>query len=176
MRIAYQGELHSYSSLAVAELFPNDEAIGLESFEACFDALDSGDVDRLVLPVSNTSTGEIKAVVERLENYEQVAETTLPVGHALLVVPGTDLSLIRRVFSHPVALDQAARYLADRNWLAVPTTDTAGAAREVAEAGDPTVAALASPRAAAYGLEVAATGVVDHESNATHFVALQRST
>lgn len=176
MRIAYQGELHSYSSLAVAELFPGDEAIGLESFEACFDALDGGSVDRIVLPVSNTSTGQIDAVAERLADYEQIAETTMPIGHALLVLPGADLSLIKRVFSHPVALDQAAHYLAERNWVAVPTTDTAGAAREVAEAGDPTLAALASPRAAAYGLEIAATGVADHDTNATRFVALKRST
>ena len=174
MRIGYQGEPHSYSSLAVAELFSDHEAVGFRSFAACFEAVQSGAVDRLVLPVSNSITGDIEEVRGRLSEFEEVGELTMAIGHALLILPGADVSRIARVKSHSVALSQAAGYLAERGWAAVVTTDTAGAAREVVEAGDPTTAALASPRAAVYGLEIAETAVADAADNNTRFVALKK--
>ncbi|MDH3425202.1 MAG: hypothetical protein OEM22_00890 [Acidimicrobiia bacterium] len=173
MRIGYQGEPHSYSSMAAAEIFADDEAVGFRSFVGCFEALENGAVDRLVLPVSNSITGPIEEVVAGISELEKVGETTVAIGHALLVLPGADLSKIARVKSHSVALGQAANYLAERGWASVVTTDTAGAAREVVEEGDPTTAALASPRAAAYGLEIAETSVADEAGNQTVFVAVK---
>ena len=64
MRIGYQGEPHSYSYRATAELFPNEESVGLYTFFDAFVALEEGRVDRLVLPVENSTTGSVLPVLD----------------------------------------------------------------------------------------------------------------
>ena len=70
MRIGYQGEAHSYSYRAVGEIFPDADKIGYASFIACFNALDDGSVDLLVLPVENSTTGSVLPVLDRLAGAE----------------------------------------------------------------------------------------------------------
>ena len=94
MRIGYQGEAHSYSYRAVGELFPGSEPVGYPSFVASFNALDEGSVDRLVMPVENSTTGSVLPVLDRLagaEGREPVSirkEHLVEIRHALLGVPG----------------------------------------------------------------------------------------
>ncbi|MCL1598291.1 MAG: prephenate dehydratase, partial [Actinomycetia bacterium] len=66
MNIGYQGEPHSYSYRAATELFPDDEYIGYKGFAAAFGALEQGSVDRLVVPVENSTTGSVLPVLDRL--------------------------------------------------------------------------------------------------------------
>ncbi|GIU91409.1 MAG: prephenate dehydratase [Acidimicrobiia bacterium] len=175
MRIGYQGETHSYSDRAAEELFPGHRRVGFPTFVAAFEALRAGRIDRLVLPIENSTTGSVLPVLDRLlpGNAHIVAEHLVEVRHCLLGLPGADLGSIERVRSHPEALAQAEATIAARGWTPVPAGDTAGAVREVAEKGDPTEAALA-PEAAAepYGLEVLARNVMDREHNTTRFVVV----
>jgi prephenate dehydratase len=180
MRIGYQGEERSYSHRAVGELYPAAEAVGLHSFVEAFAALDRGDVDRLVLPVENSTTGSVLPVLDRLPGSKDhdpiaiMAEHLVEVRHALLGVPGADLAGVRTVRSHPEALSQAEATLLDLGVDAVPTADTAGAVREVAATGDPSVAALAPPEAAeAHGLVVLRSDVMDRAHNTTRFLVLR---
>ena len=175
MRIGYQGEAHSYSYRSAGEMFPDAERIGFASFAAAFHALAAGDVERLVLPIENSTTGSVLPVLDRLVAAPAsiVAEHVVEVRHALLGLPSATLEAIKTVRSHPEALGQAEELLVQRGWKAVPTHDTAGAVREVAELGDPTQAALAPPEAAvSYGLQVLASDVIDREHNTTRFVVL----
>jgi prephenate dehydratase len=179
MRIGYQGEPGSYSYRAVGELFPECEPVGLRGFSAAFAALESGDVDRLVVPVENSTTGSVLPVLDRLpggggkQPFAIVAEHLVEVRHAILGIPGATLEGVRSVRSHPEALSQAERHLLDLGVEAVVRYDTAGAVREVAELGDSTVAALAPPGSAEiYGLEILQRNVMDRAHNTTRFVVL----
>jgi prephenate dehydratase len=175
MRIGYQGEEHSYSHQVVSELYPGAETRGLTSFPSVFAALADGSVDRLVVPIENSTTGSILEVLDRLavSNASIVAEYYGHVRHALIGRPGATTETIRRVLSHPEALAQARETLAINGWEPVPVPDTAGAVRIIAEGGDPAQAALAPPASRErYGLEILMSDVVDRAHNATRFVVL----
>ncbi|MFZ0491642.1 MAG: prephenate dehydratase domain-containing protein [Acidimicrobiia bacterium] len=175
MRIGYQGEEHSYSHQVVSELFPGASAQGLASFPDAFAALAETEVDRLVVPIENSTTGSILEVLDRLvaSNASIVAEHYGHVRHALIGRPGATAETIRRVLSHPEALAQARETLATNGWEPVPVPDTAGAVRLIAEGKDFAQAALAPPASRErYGLEIIMSDVMDRDHNATRFVVL----
>lgn len=179
MRIGYQGEAYSYSFRAANELFPGAEHVGQHTFVAAFAALEAGDVDRLVLPVENSTTGSVLPVLDRLPGNAEhgpisiVAEHLVEVRHALMGLPGTAVDQVKAVMSHPEALAQVEEHLLVLAVEELPTHDTAGAVREVAERRDPAVAALAPPEAAEpHGLEILQAEVMDRAHNTTRFVVL----
>lgn len=175
MRTGYQGEAYSYSDQAARDLFGDEERRGYPSFATAFDALTAGDVDRLVLPIENSTTGSVLPVLDRLlaGDLTIIAEHLVEVRHCLLGLPGADLAAIRKVSSHPEALAQADGIITAAGWERVPAFDTAGAVRRVAEIGDPTMAALAPERAGAeHGLVVLRRDVIDRHHNTTRFVVV----
>lgn len=181
MRIGYQGEAHSYSYRAVGELFPGSEPVGYPSFVASFNALDDGSVDRLVMPVENSTTGSVLPVLDRLagaEGREPVSirkEHLVEIRHALLGVPGATLDGVRHVKSHPEALAQAERTLNELGIRPVPRHDTAGAVREVSTDANPEIAALGPPEAGPpHGLEILRRNVMDRDHNTTRFFVLAK--
>ncbi len=175
MKVGYQGEPHSYSYRAVRELFPGAQPVGFPTFAAAFAALESGDDERLVLPIENSTTGSVLPVLDRLVAAPAaiVAEHLMEVRHAVLGIPGTPLGLVKRVLSHPEALAQAESTLQDRGWEPVAVYDTAGAVHRVVDDGNPAQAALAPAEAGEHlGLEVLVRDVVDRPHNTTRFVVL----
>ena len=179
MRIGYQGESHSYSHRACLQLFPEAQHIGVHSFPEAFAVLDRGDVDRLVLPVENSTTGSVLPVLDRLPDDGKrnklavVAEHLVEVRHALLGLPNATLDAIKAVKSHPEALAQAAGTLLELDIDPRPRSDTAGAVREVVEDSDPTIAALGPPEAGvAHGMQVLLDSVMDRAHNTTRFFVL----
>ena len=174
MRVGYQGEIYSYSHQVATELFADQQLCGYPNFSAAFSAMKAAEVDRLVLPIENSTTGSVLPVLNRLVTGDLhiVAEYKKVATHSLLGLPGAALSEVRKVFSHPEALSQAERTIARRGWEGVPVHDTAGAVRIVASQGDPEQAALAHISAAALGLEVLLENVVDRVDNTTRFVVL----
>jgi len=176
MSLGYQGEPQSYSDTAAAEMLPEEERVGYSSFAAAFAALASGEVGRLVLPVQNSTTGSILPVLDRLVGggVRIIAEHYLAVQHAILGVPGAELSEVREVRSHPEALTQAAITLARLGCEPMPVHDTAGAVRLVASMKDPTIAALAPAwTAVPHGLEVLMENATDRDHNMTRFALLE---
>ena len=175
MRIGFQGEALSYSDRAAGELFPDDSRRGYSSFVAAFEALAGEEVDRLVVPIENSTTGSVLPVLDRLlpGNTRIVAEHRVEVRHALLGLPGTALDQIKRVLSHPEALAQSESIITHWGWEAIPVHDTAGAVRRVAEARELSDAALAPVVAAeSHGLSVLLKDVIDRDHNTTRFVVL----
>jgi prephenate dehydratase len=176
MKIGYQGEGHSYSHRATTELFPDAEREGFPSFASAFHALRDGEVDRLVLPIENSTTGSVLPVLNRLArngNIHIVGEHLVEVRHALVAPGGATLETIKTVHSHPEALAQADDAIEQRGWRPVPTHDTAGAIRQVAERADPTEAALGSADAAlGHGLHTLQSDFMDQDHNTTRFVVL----
>lgn len=175
MRIGFQGEAFSYSDRASSELFPDHDRVGYPSFVAAFEALAATEIDRLVVPIENSTTGSVLPVLDRLLPADNriIAEHRVEVRHALLGIPGTAMDQIERVLSHPEALSQAEAVITHWGWEPVPVHDTAGAVRQVAEARRPTDAALApTPAAAPHDLAVLMTDVIDRDHNTTRFVVL----
>jgi prephenate dehydratase len=104
-----------------------------------------------------------------------IGEHFMPIHFALLAVPGASEAGITTVRSHSHALGQCRQFIRDHGWRSVVADDTAGAAREIAEAGDPAVAALAPLLAAElYGLDVLSRDVEDEHHNTTRFLVLAR--
>ncbi len=179
MRIGYQGETGSYSHRAVTEVSDTGEPVGYATFAAAFAALESGEVDRLVVPIENSTTGSVLPVLDRLpgddghQAFAIVQEHLVEIRHSIIGMPGADIGALRQVRSHPEALAQAEYYLTALGVEAVPSHDTAGAVREVAEMTDPGIAALAPAwTAVGYGLEVLAGDIMDRDHNTTRFVVL----
>ena len=176
-RIAYQGEPGANSDAASREMFPELEPLPCPTFEDAFDAVSTGLADLAMIPVDNSIAGRV-ADIHRLlpdSGLHIVGEHFLPIHFDLMALPGTRLEDIRTVRSHVHALGQCRRILREHAWTPAIADDTAGAAREVAELADPTIAAFA-PRLAAqlYGLEILAQDVEDTHDNTTRFLVLAR--
>ena len=175
LRVAFQGEEGAFSEeAAYALLGEHAVPVPCPDFADVGTALRSGHADRAVLPVENSIHGSVIPSYDLLASGDFVvlAQYIHPIRLCLAGVPGTSLDQIRRVISHPVALAQCQRFLRSLPHAdAVATHDTAGAAREVAQYGDQTIASVASLRAAhRYGLHVLVEDVQDRADNQTRFL------
>ena len=173
--VAYQGAPGAFSHEACLDLRPWDEAVGFETFQGAIDALLSGQCQFALIPVENSTIGVVEpaATLVGALGVEPVAQVWRPIRHALMAIDGARLSDIRTVESHPIALAQCKDTLAGLNVEVIEHFDTAGAARDVAEAGDPTRAAIAPVGAAeVYGLSILRNDLQDSSDNQTRFVLL----
>ena len=175
--IAYQGEPGSNSQLACAQAWPDHPTVPLPTFEDVFAAVVDGEVERALIPIENSVAGRVADIHHLLptSGLHIVGEHFLPIHFHLMVLPGAPVEKLRTAHSHAHALGQCRRAIRRLGLRAVVAGDTAGAAREVAEAGDPTAAALSpEPAAALYGLEIAERNIEDEAHNTTRFVMLSR--
>src|SRR5688500_3232007 len=151
-RVAFQGEPGAYSDEAAHTWFGEAvETVACREFRDVTKAVSAGEVDFGVLPVENTLAGSVGPALDALLETDLAieGEVVRPIRHCLLAVPGAKADGLQKAMSHPVALVQCIRFFEDRPDVeAVAVHDTAGAARLVAEAKDPTVGALASEAAA----------------------------
>ncbi|WP_172122410.1 MULTISPECIES: prephenate dehydratase [unclassified Devosia] len=176
-KIAFQGENGAFSHAAARNVFPLDEVMGCVTFEETLAAVQSGRADFAVVPVENSLYGRITDIHHLLPQSGLfiIGETYLRVEMNLLGLPGTQLSDIRAVQSLSVALGQCRKFIADNGFRTINAVDTAGSAREVAQKGDPTLAAIASRFAGEiYGLDVLASNIEDADHNTTRFLVLSR--
>ncbi|WP_428148975.1 prephenate dehydratase domain-containing protein [Brevundimonas sp.] len=176
-RTAFQGAPGAFSHEACIELRPWDEHVPFDTFEQAIAAVKSGDCDCALIPVENSTIGSVEpaATLVAEAGLPVVGDAWRPIRMALVAIEGTAIEQIRTVASHPIALRQCTRTLAEMGFEIVEAFDTAGAAREVAELGDRTRAAIA-PIAAAevYGLTVLRNDLQDSDDNRTRFVLLAR--
>lgn len=175
--IAIQGEPGSNSHLVVRENHPDAQTVPCASFEEAFTRVTDGECELAVIPIDNSLAGRVADIHHLLpaSGLHIVGEHFLRIRFSLLGLPGATLDGVRTVASHVHALGQCRHIIREHGWDTVVAGDTAGAAREVAEAGDPARAALAPPLAAEiHGLQVLAEGVEDAAHNTTRFVVLSR--
>ncbi len=176
-RIAYQGEPGANSHQVCREHYPDAAALACASFEDVFAAVEGGEAELAMIPIDNSIAGRVADIHHFLpeSGLHIIAEHFLRIRFHLLGIPGARLEGIRTVHSHVHALGQCRKIIREHDLTPMISGDTAGAAREVAEAGDPTQGALSPPLAAEiYGLEVLAEDVEDEDHNTTRFVVLSR--
>ncbi|MBK1636116.1 prephenate dehydratase [Rhodovulum adriaticum] len=176
-RIAFQGEPGAYSHQACQDARPEMEALPCRTFEDVIEAVRSGAADLAMLPVENSTYGRVADIHQLLplSGLHIVDEAFVRVHINLLGLPGTPLDRIERAMSHTVLLGQCRDFLQTHGIHRVTAADTAGSAQHVAQAGDPTLGALAGDLAAEiYGLDILARHIEDHDKNTTRFLLMAR--
>ncbi|WP_445191467.1 prephenate dehydratase [Sphingomonas sp. Tas61C01] len=173
--VAFQGAPGANSHVAVSEAFPDALPLPCFSFEDAIDAVKEGRADCAMIPIENSLHGRVADIHFLLpeSGLAITGEHFLAIRHALMGLGPRDG--VREAMSHPQALGQCRHWLKAHGIRPASYPDTAGAAAYVAELGDPGVAALAPPGAAAiYGLDLLATDIADADHNMTRFVVLAR--
>ena len=177
MTVAFCGTEGAFSHIATCKLFPYARKLAYKSFEKAYRAVESGECDACILPIENSSNGEVGEVSDLLFSGSLYvnASIELAVSHDLLIHPSTSIKNIKTVISHPQALGQCADYIAKKGFETREFPNTALAAKWVQENADPTVAAIASSEAAEiFGLTVAQKNINQTRNNTTKFFALSR--
>jgi len=177
-RVTFQGELGAFSEEAVAHYFSRRaHPLPCRGFCEAVQRVADGEADYGMIPVENSLAGSVAPAYDALmgADVEVVAELIRPIRHVLMSTAEATMEGLRQVRSHPVALAQCTAFLGGRTHLqAVAVYDTAGAAREVAGKGDPTVGAIAPEGAAErYGLQILATDLQDRMDNQTRFYLIR---
>ena len=177
-KVGYQGVSGSNGEEATHTYFKENwsEIIAHDSFEDVIEALFDGRIDYGVLPIENSSTGEVLDTYDLIKNNDLyiVGEQSIPIENNLIVVPGTKIEDIEEVYSHPQALSQSKGFLKQHSKIkACPYINTATACKYVSELQDKTKAAIASKRPAKlYGLDILEPNINFNKNNFTRFIVL----
>lgn len=174
-KIAYQGERGANSHIACLDVYPDYEPVACRTFEDVIAMVESGEAQLAMIPVENTIAGRVGDIHHLLPatSLHMIGEHLMRIKFQLMALPGTKLEDVESAYSHIMALGQCRNYLRDHKIQARTAADTAGAARQVAERGDPKAAAIAPELAAQeYGLEILARDIEDATHNTTRFVIM----
>jgi prephenate dehydratase len=179
MKVAIQGELGSFSHEAAGLMLKQATVVPCSRSAEVFDRIENATVKAAVIPIENSLAGSVAEHFDLLLARDVFihAEFRLRIRHNLIAPPGSSLSRVRRVFSHPVALDQCREFFRQRPQVqAIPFYDTAGSVRHVI-AEDLQDAAAIAPRQAAgqYGGKILLAGIEDDQQNYTRFLLIDRS-
>ncbi|XCP83406.1 prephenate dehydratase [Roseburia hominis] len=177
IRVVFQGVEGAHSQAAMKKYFGDKvKSFHVATFREAMVAIEEGTADYAVLPIENSSAGAVDQMYDLLVEFENyiVGETYLPIEQMLVGLPGTQLSQIKRVYSHPQALMQSAKFLDSHGtWQQISVANTAIAAKKVVEDKDPAQAAVCSEYAAKYyGLEILEKRINFEADNATRFIVI----
>ena len=179
MRIAIQGEPGSFSHEAAMKLVAGATIVPCSLSADAFSALVNGSVDAAVIPIENSLAGSVSEHFDLLLAHDVTVEreTLLRIRHNLIAISGTSVGEIDRVFSHPVALAQCRRFLANHPRMeSFAFYDTAGSVKQLVELRDRHAAAIASEAAAHYyGAQILQAGIEDNPENYTRFFLVRRT-
>lgn len=176
-RVAYSGIEGAFANIAAKRIFPDAILIPYSDFKSAYDSVEKGECDLAVLPIENSFAGEVGQVTDLMfrGNLYVNGVYSLPISQNLLGVEGASLETITQVISHQQALDQCASYIQEHKLTQFSSSNTAVAAKQVADLKDPTVAAIASLETAElYGLKVIDHDINENHTNTTRFAVFSR--
>ncbi len=176
--IAFQGALGAYSDLACRAACPDFQTIPCETFQIAFEAVQSDKAEYAMIPIDNTLAGRVADVHHLIpkSGLNIVGEHFQSIQHSLMGVKGTKKDTIEHIHSHIHALPQCRKLIAELKAKQHVESDTAGAARIVAELNSPQHAAIASSLAAdIYDLDIIETDVQDANHNTTRFLIFTKN-
>ncbi len=177
MKIAYSGIEGAFAHIAAKRIFPTEELISYGDFRSAYEAVEKGECDYAVLPIENSYAGEVGQVTDLMFQGSLFVNGvyTLNVMQNLLGVKGATVESVRKVVSHPQALEQSSDFIMAHGYTTEEAVNTARAAKMVSELKDISIAAIASEETAAlYGLEVLERGVNGYQDNSTRFAILSK--
>ncbi len=178
MRVGFQGELGAFSQTAIQQLLGTKaEPVPYPRFDEVFAALRNKKVNAAVLPIENTLHGSVHENYDLLlrYNFEITAETSVRIVHNLIAPPGVTFERVRKVYSHPVAINQCLDFFRRHKRIDRMTYyDTAGSVKMIMKEKPGDGAAIASELAAKiYGGKILQSGIEDDRQNFTRFFLLE---
>lgn len=177
--VSYSGVPGAFAEQAAITFFGEQaHTLPVANFREVMEALAKGNADYGVLPIENSSAGNVETNYDLLSEYDMtiVGEQVIEVNQAVMVLPDASLSDIRKVYSHPQALMQCSRYLERMGWEQINMVNTALSAMKVRDDKDKTQAAIASQRAAnLFGLKIVTPIGNNNSNNATRFIILHKN-
>lgn len=178
MKIAIQGELGAFSHEAALRMVPRCTIVPCARSADVFDHVKRGSADGAVIPIENTLAGSVAEHFDLLLTHDVFIQSEFPlrIVHNVIAAPGVKLSQVRRVFSHPVALDQCRDFFRQYpKFDAVPFYDTAGSVKHVIENRLKDAAGIAGRQAATvYGAKIVKAGIEDNKQNFTRFFFIRK--
>ena len=176
--VACQGVEGAYSQLACEKIIRYPSIMYCRTFENVFSAIDSGLCRYGILPIENSLAGSVNSVYDLMIQHHCyiVRSARIKIDHTLLALPGTRMDGIREIYSHEQAIQQCSAFLSGhKEWHVNVCTNTAAAARMVAESGRRDAAAISSGHCAAlYGLECLSSDIQNNSNNHTRFICISR--
>ncbi len=177
MKVVYSGVEGAFGHIAARRAFPGAKIEATSDFAEAYHGVEEGIYDCAVLPIENSYAGDVGAVMDLMFSGSLYVNRVIEieVNHNLLAKPNVSLDKIRTVISHPQALEQCAEYIKAHGWQTISYSNTALAAKYVAEQEDESIAAIASEDTAEiFGLGVLASNIHSARNNTTRFAVLSR--
>ncbi len=177
LKVAYSGVEGAFAHIAAGRIFPESNRVSCRDFKAAYDSVVNSECDVAVLPIENSYAGEVGQTIDLIFSgglfingiYE------LEIHQNLLGIPNATIEDIKKVTSHPQALAQCHDYIALKGLDAEESSNTAVAAKMVADANDKSLGAIASEETAEiYGLKVLETNINKSGENTTRFAVLSK--
>ena len=177
LKVAYSGVEGAFAHIAAGRIFPESDRVPCRDFKAAYDSVVNGECDVAVLPIENSYAGEVGQTIDLIFSgglfingiYE------LEIHQNLLGIPGATAEDIKKVTSHPQALAQCHDYIKRKGIDTEDASNTAVAAKMVADANDKTLGAIASVETAEiYGLKVLEANINKSGENTTRFAVLSK--
>ena len=177
LKVAYSGVEGAFAHIAAGRIFPQGTRASYSDFKAAYDSVVRGESDVAVLPIENSYAGEVGQTVDLIFSGNLFINGIyeLEIHQNLLGVPGATVEDIKKVTSHPQALSQCHDYIEMRGFATEEATNTALAAKTVAEMNDKSLGAIASVETAEiYGLKVIEVNINKSGENTTRFAVLSK--
>ncbi len=174
-KIAFQGQNGAYSHLACTIIAPEMNPYPCKTFEDAFYAVESSSAELALIPIENSQAGRVADIHSLLpsSSLHIIGEYFQRVRHNLLALKGSSLDQIKSVESHQQAISQCRNFIQENNFISKVSSDTAGAAADVANAGDFSRGAIASTLAAEiYSLDIIKSDIEDATDNTTRFLLM----
>jgi prephenate dehydratase len=175
MRIAFQGEKGAYSEEAIYKHYEDAVSVPRPYLKDVFDAVENGEADFGMVPVENTIQGSVVRAYDLLNErgLKASGEEIHRIQHCLIAHPDTELTDIKKAYSHPQALGQSREWLEKQGIEAVNFYDTAGSVKWIKENNVSDAAGVASAQAAeTYGMKILARGIETNPENYTRFIEI----
>lgn len=177
LNVAYSGVEGAFAHIAAGKIFPESNRVSCRDFKAVYKSVVNGECDVAVLPIENSYAGEVGQTIDLIFSgglfingiYE------LEIHQNLLGLPDATIDDITKVTSHPQALAQCHEYIVQKGLEIEESSNTAIAAKRVADINDKTLGAIASVETAEiYGLKVLEANINKSGENTTRFAVLSK--
>ena len=177
LKVAYSGVAGAFAHIAAGRIFPDSDRVSYRDFKSAYDSVVRGETDVAVLPIENSYAGEVGQTMDLIFSGSLFINGIfeLEIHQNLLGVPGSTVDDIKKVTSHSQALGQCHDYIKFRGFEVEEATNTAIAAKRVAELNDKSLGAIASVETAEiYGLKILEANINKSGENTTRFAVLSR--
>lgn len=178
LKVAYTGVPGAFAYIAAKRMYPTASFHAFPDFGKAYNSVLNGTCDVVVLPIENSTAGDVGNVIDLIFEGNLFINQVLSVDiqQNLLAVKGANKDSIKTVYSHPQALAQSSEFIKEHSYDEIECVNTAIAAKMVSEKNDKTIGAIASIETAnLYNLDIIEKNINQNKNNSTRFACFSRS-